>query len=140
MILKQERKDEIVNVLPSALADSAETTLCFVCMAEAEEIDGRQLLRGGFRGRGLTGTEVKLPEGYTGHVLHPTNAAASTAAAGEEGQHETEQGQEQQQRGWASAATFGGFVYWNHEARPLETDAQMRVMEWLPLAKQVNLF
>eukprot|EP00873_Tetraselmis_striata_P010594 jgi/Tetstr1/430858/TSEL_002000.t1 len=89
---------------------------------EAEEVEGRRMLSGSFRGRGLSGTQLALPSGHEGHVLQPAPGVDS--------------GDDRAR--WTSAASFPGFVYWNHEARPLDTDAQQRLMEWLPLAEQMH--
>jgi hypothetical protein len=75
---------------------------------------------GCFRGRGLKGAYLDLSKGSRGYVLENVGDRQAGPLR------------------WEAKASFGGFTYWNHEGRPLDTDAQQRVFTWLPLAQKVQ--
>lgn len=87
---------------------------------DAGETDGHAIKEGSFRGRGLVGAHLKLPPGYRGYVIEDKKSARTDGPSS-----------------WTATAMFDELTYWNHAARPVATDSQQRLMEWLPLAQQV---
>jgi ribonuclease H2 subunit C len=84
--------------------------------------DGTTVLEAGFRGRFMKGSEVSLPEGFSGAVLEKKEGSNGTEAT----------------TSYSATATFSSFTYWNHDTAPVATDGVRRAMEWAALASHIH--
>ncbi|XP_062855978.1 ribonuclease H2 subunit C [Trichomycterus rosablanca] len=75
-----------------------------------------------FRGRGLKGQEVQLPQGYKGLVLTEVQRPLS----------------DQEDRVVKVSSVFDQFTYWNLEILPTSDDKIVMAMAWSKLAEVIH--
>eukprot|EP00158_Paraphelidium_tribonemae_P000779 Partr_v1_DN23390_c0_g1_i6_m18267 len=85
-------------------------------------------LKAAFRGHGLRGLDVPIPDGFSGAVLQPSSR-----------KHEVEEGEEGEVNHLNVKSTFKSMHIWEHEQLPnSQTNPYMRVLEWLPIAQEFH--
>ncbi|KAG7673793.1 hypothetical protein Ndes2437B_g01965 [Nannochloris sp. 'desiccata'] len=84
--------------------------------------DGTIVLEASFRGRFMKGSEIFLPEGFSGAVLEKKEGSNGTEAT----------------TSYSATGTFDSFTYWNHDTAPVATDGIRRAMEWAALASHIH--
>ncbi|XP_064408049.1 ribonuclease H2 subunit C [Latimeria chalumnae] len=75
-----------------------------------------------FRGRGLKGQEVTVPEGYVGLVLKGDHKPCS----------------EEEDHSLRVKNSFSNFTYWNLETPPTSNDGVVMAMTWTELAEAIH--
>lgn len=70
----------------------------------------------------MKGSEVTLPEGFSGAVLKRKEGSNGTEAT----------------TSYHASNTFSSFTYWNHDTAPVATDGVRRAMEWAALASHIH--
>lgn len=79
-------------------------------------------LDGRLRGYPLKGSEMKVPEGYTGVVLKDAQAV----------------GEGEGRRMMRGVARFDTFTYWNWDRQPSRSDKYQQALDWLEVADVVS--
>ncbi|KAL3271731.1 hypothetical protein HHI36_022201 [Cryptolaemus montrouzieri] len=80
------------------------------------------VMKASFRGYPLIGTEVKIPEGYRGVVLHETVRPAT----------------ETEERKFYIINSFDKFNYWNWGKAASKNDSLIKAMEWIEIAEALH--
>lgn len=81
-------------------------------------------LQSSFRGHKLNGQTVKIPEGYSGLVLHETSKPVT----------------ETQNRKFYVTNNFNEFTYWNWDKKTTKNDAVLQILDWIDIADAVSFF
>jgi len=106
--------DGQANVLQSFTSLSKETELS----------DGEnKVLRNQFRGRPLVGSEIKIPDSYTGVVVTDSKPRAQI-------QHDNDS-----DKNLNLLTDFNAFTYWNWDQPPSAMDSPRKLMDMLELAQ-----
>jgi len=89
---------------------------------KAARTEDSKYLAASFRGRGLAGTAVPVPKGYTGRIIREDHTVFS----------------DQQERNWTAVHQFDEIMYWNLETNPSTSDPMLAALDWLELAQELH--
>ncbi|XVE51681.1 hypothetical protein DITRI_Ditri02bG0061100 [Diplodiscus trichospermus] len=134
--LGQKDKEEKVNLsgqmhhLPCCIKFNGPCSVSqyFKPKTEGIEIDGLAVEESHFRGRKLQGTNISLPNGYSGFVLGKNISGKRKACDASEGSSNN----------WEMKAKFDKLTYWNHDSPPSKDDTFLRSFHWFPVAEALH--
>ncbi|KAM9740823.1 ribonuclease H2 subunit C [Menidia menidia] len=115
-----QAKQEPVHLMPCEIEHNGPAKVSEFFTSTTK--DHKQEKTVSFRGRGLKGQEIALPQGYTGLVLKEINKPGS----------------DQEDRTVRASSVFDSLTYWNLETPPNSDDTVVMAMDWPELADAIH--
>ena len=106
--------------------------------AERHKSKDLEILESAFRGRALTGAEIKVPHGFHGSILERQEENEPTLESSDESPHNDRVQRCKTAGSWKVTGRFDRFLYWNHDLLPNKSDSVHRAMEWPDLAAALH--